>query len=395
MKIQIPSRALYLTANENILSKQASSYLSSDFCNRYYIRKNHKHPDVETNIQIKNYVDLDYIVEQSESIFNKLLDVNYCDFSPLSGLHATISTIATCTTPGDYVLTLDPAFCGHFATRELITQLGRNHIFIPWKEEDFTIDFEIFANLVEQHKPSMIFLDHNSPVSELPVRKIREILGEKPLIVYDCSHVLGLLTGKAFPNPIHDGCDILQGNTHKTFPGPSKGIIAFKDETFGRYISKKITSSMVSNVHAHHMIALYITILEMAEFGVEYAKQIIKNQQTFSEYIKSKNISNYHNSCLFSKTHVAFIDLGNINQSFYEKLNDSLIVTNIKRSYNENLIRLGFQEVTRLGFKEEDIIYLASLIYKLAINDLNVDDVKKQINCMLNKFSRVCFSFDK
>ncbi|WP_395971438.1 hypothetical protein WH390_14620 (plasmid) [Candidatus Arsenophonus nilaparvatae] len=47
------------------------------------------------------------------------------------------------------------------------------------------------------------------------------------VITYDISHTLGLIVGKQLINPITQGVDIIHGSTHKTFPGPQKGIIGF------------------------------------------------------------------------------------------------------------------------------------------------------------------------
>lgn len=394
-KIDSSSKALYLTANENILSKTASSYLNSDLTNRYFQRKITNELDEKNRILIKENKNLDEIIENSEKILNNLLNVNYCDFSPLSGLHATISTIATCTNPGDVILTIDPDFCGHFATRNLIQHLGRKHDYIPWCKESICFDLNLFEQLVNKNKPRMIFLDHSSPINELPIKAIRKIIGINSLLVYDFSHVFGLIIGNCFQNPIHDGCDILQGNTHKTFPGPPKGIIAFKDREFGKYISRKISSSMVSNIHIHHMLALYISILEMNEFGVVYARQIIENQQYFVEYMEKESIKTSFSINPVSKTHIAFIDFGLDTQYLYEKLNNSLIATNYKKIYNKNLIRLGFQEVTRMGFKKEEILNLASLVYKSVINEISINNVKDEVLKILDSFNHVHFSFDE
>src|SRR5665648_920674 len=44
-------------------------------------------------------------------------------------------------------------------------------------------------------------------------------------IVYDSAHVLGLIAGEQFQDPLNEGVDVMTGSTHKTFPGPQHGII--------------------------------------------------------------------------------------------------------------------------------------------------------------------------
>ncbi len=59
-----------------------------------------------------------------------------------------------------------------------------------------------------------------------PVEEAREVCDEVGAsIVYDAAHVLGLIAGGQFQDPLSEGADVVTGSTHKTFPGPQGGII--------------------------------------------------------------------------------------------------------------------------------------------------------------------------
>ena len=36
------------------------------------------------------------------------------------------------------------------------------------------------------------------------------------IVVYDAAHVLGLIAGKRFQDPLREGADVMNGSTHKT-----------------------------------------------------------------------------------------------------------------------------------------------------------------------------------
>ena len=101
-------------------------------------------------------------------------------------------------------------------------------------------------------------------------------------IMYDGAHVLGLIAGGYFQDPLREGADMLVGSTHKTFPGPQGGIILCRDELAGD-IDEAVFPGLVSNHHLHHMAGLGIATAEMLEFGREYAGQIIKNAKKLAE----------------------------------------------------------------------------------------------------------------
>jgi len=41
------------------------------------------------------------------------------------------------------------------------------------------------------------------------------------------------LMGGQLQSPFNEGADIICANTHKTLPGPQKGLIVFKEKTLG------------------------------------------------------------------------------------------------------------------------------------------------------------------
>ena len=46
--------------------------------------------------------------------------------------------------------------------------------------------------------------------------------------MYDGAHVLGLIAGGVFQDPLREGADIMTGSSHKTFPGPQGGFLALQ-----------------------------------------------------------------------------------------------------------------------------------------------------------------------
>ena len=58
------------------------------------------------------------------------------------------------------------------------------------------------------------------------VKQIAEVCRAKNIpLLYDGAHVLGLILGGQFQNPFEEGAHFINGSTHKTFPGPQRGVI--------------------------------------------------------------------------------------------------------------------------------------------------------------------------
>ena len=148
-------------------------------------------------------------------------------------------------------------------------------------------------------------------VEKLP-REAADEVGAK--IMYDGAHVLGLIAGGQFQQPIEEGADIMMGSTHKTFPGPQGGIILSNVDN-EQIIDNAVFPGVVSNHHLHHLLGLGIATAEMLEFGEDYAKQIIKNSQALAQGLYERGFDVLCEDQGFTKSHQVAVDLRNIRSA--------------------------------------------------------------------------------
>lgn len=391
---------LHLTANENVISKTAQSLLSSTLSCRYHLGT----PDdyqlnkivKKDNLIFKGLPGVYALEKVAKNISHSILEAIDSDFRPLSGVHGLICTIATATKLNDLIYSICPEDGGHFATRNIIEKFGRRSKLMKFDRSKLNIDLDHLKKLVKLHPPQAMIFDHGATIFEFPLKEIRSIVGNETLIIFDASHPLGLIYGNVFPNPLKDGCDILQGNTHKTFPGPQKGLIFFKEKQLSEKVIDGIGRGMVSSQHTHHSISLYITLLEMAIYGNKYAKQIISNALSLAKYLKEMGFEVLTSDNLYTVTNIIFIEAKDMSEAneICNKLHQCNISTNARPIFGKALIRLGVQEITRRGMKESEMYHIASLI-KFAIKDnLSSNIISSKVKNFLDNFSKIHYSFD-
>ena len=157
--------------------------------------------------------------------------------------------------------------------------------------ETLNIDVEGSEEIIKLVRPGIVtfggslFLFPNS-ISEL-AKTARDI---GSYVVYDAAHVLGLIVGKEFQDPIKEGSDFVTSSTHKTFPGPQGGLVFGNIRQDGEMTSrmeravKKIQHAIfplsTSNTHPRRFPALGVAALEMKIFGKALASQTVRNAQT-------------------------------------------------------------------------------------------------------------------
>src|SRR5258706_6720195 len=209
---------LHITSNENRLSKLAESFLNFPLSFRYMFGSEPTGIiETATGLMLKGMpgvIDLDTIAQKAA---REMFHASVSNFRPTSGLHATICTLTTATEPGDTIYSIDPDDGGHFATKHLVERIGRISRFVPWDLKNLTIDLDAFKKEIKMYPPHAIIFEHGTPLFNLPVKEVRKLVGENVLLIYDGSHTLGLIAGGEFQDPLREGCNILQGNTHKTF----------------------------------------------------------------------------------------------------------------------------------------------------------------------------------
>jgi glycine hydroxymethyltransferase len=399
---QETSRTLHLTANENCLSRTARSFLHGDAGARYLLGSDLDRisDGIVTEfgqLAYRAMPALEQLEREAHKVARRMFESNVVDCRPLSGMHAVISVIASLSQPGDTVFSLPPDRSGHVATSTIVERLGRRSAFLPWNDDHFDLDIDKITVEFGLNRPSLIFLDFNSPFFALSLGDLRRIAGPTVRIAYDASHVAGLIAGGVFQKPLLEGADVLQGNTHKSFPGPQKAMIHCGSRETGRSISRYLSAGLVSSQHTHETIALYITMLEMAEFGRDYASQLLRNSAALACSLHESGFTVLRRGDSFPTTHlVAFFATDNVEARLWaQKLICCGISVNARPLFGRPAIRLGVQESTRRGLKVEEMRYVAELLTRAIRSNDEVRIIRSKVEDLVSSFPAIGYCFDE
>lgn len=385
---------LHLTANESQMSETARMFLGSKLSERYYGGAGVNDMvdfGLFTQLGLKGVANL---VTEAENAANEMLGASVTNLNCLSGIHAMMCAIFATTKPGETVMTLSPDQGGHFATTGIIERLGRKNIYASFNIDTLEFDLEKTAKAFTSSSATALYLDPMYYVKPYNLSQLRKALGDEAIIIYDASHTMGLIMGGVFQSPLHEGADVICANTHKTLPGPQKGMIAFKNKEFGGK-ADNIVKGSISSVHTHHLIALAITILEMKAFGKKYALQVVTNANALGkEFTKLGYDVRKVSTEKFTENHQVhvFIPEADRRTYFYRQLLKNNISTNFANQPGTRLyVRLGTQEITRRGMKKNEMKQIASFINRA----FNGENIKNEVITFNKQFPNILYSFDK
>ena len=237
-------------------------------------------------------------------------------------------------------------------------------------------------------KPKIILLGASLILFPHPIKELADAAKENDTVIgFDGSHVLGLIAGGQFQDPIREGAQLLFGSTHKSLFGPQGGIILANEEP-GTYLKEKIYPGFVDNAHWNRIAALALALTELKRYGKSYAAQIVRNSKTLAEALDEYGFPVKCKHLGFTASHQTILDYGNIekSRSIAERLQKANIITDC-------VIRIGTCEVTRRGMKHNDMHKVAELLKRAIIDRESPEALKKDVARLSSEFQRTEYCF--
>lgn len=389
--------SINLIASENITSLRVREALATDLSHRYAEGKSGERL-YEGCIYIDKIEDL--TIELSKKLFN----AEHANVQPVSGVVANLASFFALANYNDTMMALDVPMGGHISHAHVSAAgiRGLKTIPQPLDAEKMNIDPDAMKREILEKKPKIILFGGSLFLFPHPVREAREAADEVGAkIMYDGAHVMGLIAGGKFQDPLREGADLMAGSTHKTFPGPQGGIILCKQD-IAHDIDDAVFPGVVSNHHLHHLAALGISTAEMLEFGADYADQTIKNAQALAASLHEQGFNVLCEDQGFTQSHQVVMDLSSLGRAseFAKKLQSNNIILNknllpwddVNRSDDPSGIRVGTQEITRRGLKESHMSEVAEYIKRVVMDG---EDVKDEVSQFINQYDKVHYAFEE
>jgi glycine hydroxymethyltransferase len=391
------NQCLPMIASENLTSHEVREMLATDLSHRYA-----EGQPFERFYQGCAFID--EIEDLAVELAKRLFGSKYVNVQPTSGVVANLATYYALAKCGDTMMSLHVPHGGHIS-HSRISAAGlmelkvKNFVFDP---EEMNINIDASRRAILEEKPKFLYFGGSVFLFPHPVKELKGVADEVGATVgYDAAHVLGLIAGGQFQSPLKEGADVMASSRHKTFPGPQGGIIFTDDEKLKKRIDDSVFPGLVSNHHLHHLAGLAIALAEMLEFGEAYAKQIVSNAKALAEALYERGFDVLCEKKGFTQSHQVLVDVtkngkGTRVASFLEEnniiLNKNLLPWDkLDKSVDPSGIRIGTQELTRLGMKENEMAEIAEFIKSVVVDNRNV---KKGVIDFRNDFNKLKYSFN-
>ena len=405
------TQTINLIASENTPSDAVRRVQNSDFMGRY--AEGHPNEGEHVNRYYQGTYYIDQIEQMAERELLDLFDVKQADVRPISGNAANTALALSILRGGDTVIANSTDAGGHIShgsvgvfgrriqSRGQSLKLGgengiRLH-YLPLTEDRYHVNAQKTIELVDQLHPQLVILGKSlflfpEPVSEIAAFcKIKEIP-----VLYDAAHVLGLIAGGQFQSPLKEGATWMTGSTHKTFPGPQRGIIlsnltdATAIKKYWQPADRGVFPGSSSNHHLNTLPALVVATREMKRYGHEYAAQIVRNAQALGRSLDGLGTPVEAREFGYTQSHMIAVNVaawgGGVEVA--KRLEESDIILNYNMlpgdadPRNPSGLRIGVSEMTRFGMDEQGMGELAQYIH----DSVRGKNVKKQVQALRARY---------
>jgi glycine hydroxymethyltransferase len=362
-----------LYAGTNTMNPRAKALLASAIG----VRPSLGHPGEKYN---KGVHEIERIEVLAIELLKRLFNAPYAEYRVPSGSIANLyAFMATCKA-GDTIVAFDDAAGGH-PTHHAIGAAGLYGLKVlamPFDSARMDVDVDGLRQLARDAKPKLIIVAGSMCLFPYDVRAVREIADEAGAwVLYDAAHMGGLIAGGAFQQPLAEGAHLMTGSTYKSFGGPPSGMVLTTEAQLAERLDHIAYPGLTANFDAAKTAALALATMDLLEHGRAYAQQMIANAQALAEALAAQGVAVFKPAARDQFTvsqHVA-LDArpyggGNRASAHIERAN--ILFTSIGLPLpavtdDANGIRIGTQEVTRWGMREEVMREVARLVARVLV----------------------------
>ena len=394
--------SLPMIASENILSPLVAKAVNSDLHGRY-----------AEGLPGKRYYqgcdDFDSIeslgIESAKRVFN----CNFTNIQSTSGTVSNIAALKALVKPGETITAVSTADGGHISHARMgaVGVRGLNLVTYPWDIDRMEPDIDASIKMIRETKPNLALFGQSVFLFPTPLKELADAAHEVGAkVMYDGAHVLGLIAGGQFQDPLREGADVMTGSSHKTFPGPQGGLVLSNssDEKFHRKLNNSIFPGTCSSYHLHHVAGKAVALAEFEEFGTDYAKNIVANAKSLATALAAEGFDVLAEDRGYTASHQVLTRHGEIDSGAGRKaaelLEKSGIITNMNmlpgdtKAMQPSGLRLGVPELTRVGMGTDEMKDVAIFFSRALLKNEDVSKIKSDVKLFKSNYQTVKYCFE-
>jgi glycine hydroxymethyltransferase len=291
----------------------------------------------------------------------RVMGARFAEVRPTSATLANLAVYTALAQPGDTIAVLPDWAGGHLSHHAVGAPGVRGLRVVSLPYADFDVDLEALGAFLAAERPALVVVGASLMLFPHRLRDIAAAV-DVPLL-YDASHVAGLIAEGRFQDPLAEGADLVTFSTYKSFGGSAGGAIVTNDEALAEAVARAVYPGLVANYDAARLAPLAAAALERSRSAGEYADQCIANARRLAAELAARGLPVAGAARGFTASHHVAIDArayGGGKAAALRLASAGLLLSEIGLPRDPaGGLRIGTQSITRQGFVEDDMPAIA------------------------------------
>jgi glycine hydroxymethyltransferase len=390
---------LNLNPASNVMNPRAEALMAAGLGPRASL--GHPGDKVEMGLQAIERIEV-IATELAAEVF----DARHAEVRVGSGALANLYVFMATCKPGDTIIA-PPAEIGGHVTHHAAGAAGLyglHTVPAPVQADGYTVDVDALRRLAHEVKPRLITLGGSLNLWPHPVAAVRGIADEvgAPLM-FDAAHLSGMVAGRAWPNPLAEGAQVMTMSTYKSLGGPPGGLVVGNDAALFERIDAIAYPGLTANFDAGKTAALALGLLDWQAFGPAYAQAMQATARALAQALAEREgLPVFARARGGTASHALAIEATRWGggQAAARRLEAArLLSCGIGLPHlavppvagDVNGLRLGVPEIVRLGLGPGEMDELASLIARGLRSDADARAAASDVTALRRRFSGLRF----
>lgn len=385
-----------LNAGTNVMNPRAAALLGRSLGNRPSLG----YPGDKYEMGMEAAGEIEVI---AESLVKRLFSAPYAEIRVGSGALANLYSFMATAKPGDRIM----AFTGEMGGHVTHHQAGAAGLYgiethpVPFNPASMAIDLDRLRVEAKRLQPKLITVAGSLCLYPYPVREVRQIADEiGAFVLYDAAHMAGVIAGRRFQQPLAEGAHLMTMSTYKAFGGPPSGLVLTTEAELAKRIDQIAYPGLTANFDLGKTAALALSVLDLLAHGEAYADQCIRNAQSLGEALEDAGVAVHHvaGRKVTESHHLALRaePYGGGQTASKHLANANILLCGIGLPIapvagDLNGIRIGTQEVTRFGMKEDAMAEIARLMARVMVSGEYPEAVKPDVIAFRDRYQDMTY----
>jgi glycine hydroxymethyltransferase len=355
--------------------------------------------------QLKQQPNVAPIARLERSVESQLLRIYggaFADARPFSCSIANLAVFTAFLTHFDDVVLALPGSCGGHPSQNEDGILGRLRariLPIPYDAARQAVDERRTVDLIASARPRLVAIGQSTVIRASDLEQIAAAAHKVgALVMFDASHVAGLIAGGEFPNPLHLGADLLTASTYKTLACPPAAFVIGASKALEEPLRNAISPTLLSNYDAGRLLKLRIALNDVADFHAAYSTAVLDNTDAMRNALAACGFAVVTPTDRRFGTHQILLEAGSRTRALeaVSKLQSARISTSLARVPGVSrrwALRLGTQLLTRRGMCAEQMRSLSQVICNV-LRGQSIVKARRAVSSLCSGFRNIAYCHD-